>query len=76
MTYTSDSFINEILLKRELRKIFIFITDFETRNKSRNTGQIASRGSSFRDAVQRPPNTGRPVKYGTPGKPIPYAISG
>ena len=49
------------------------IKDFETLNKkSRNKGQIASRGSSFRDAGQRPPNTGHPVKYGTPGpgKPI------
>ena len=30
---------------------------------------MASRDGSFRDVGQKPPNTGRPVKYGTPGKP-------
>ena len=47
---------------------------FDTWNKkSWNTGQIASRDSSFRDAGQIPPNTGRPLKYGTPGKPTTVA---
>ena len=32
-------------------------------------GQIASRDSFFSDEGQRPLNTGRPVKYGTSGKP-------
>ena len=35
-----------------------------------NTGQLASRKGSSRDAGHGPPNTGRPVKYGTSGKPI------
>ena len=34
-----------------------------------NTGQLASRKGSSRDAGHLPPNTGRPVKYGTSGKP-------
>ena len=34
-----------------------------------NTGQLASRKGSSRDAGHGPPNTGRPVKYGTSGKP-------
>ena len=37
--------------------------------KPSNTGQLASRKGSSRDAGHLPPNTGRPVKYGTSGKP-------